>query len=219
MKKSLFFVLTATLASFAQADEVQVAVAANFTAPMQQIAAQFEKDTGHKATLAFGATGKFYAQIINGAPFEILLAADDETPAKLEKDGQGVAGSRFTYAIGALVPRVASAVANSSMCRASQRSVGVLEPVDVKYVPMNCGVEVSSSVRCTPMGSSSEPMIQPATQALTSTLQVPLARPSMGSRARSPCTAELASAISAVKASSAAVSRSVPVSAYDSSGR
>ena len=87
----------------AHADEVSVAVAANFTAPMQQIAAQFEKDSGHKASLAFGATGKFYAQIANGAPFEILLAADDETPAKLEKEGLGVAGSRFTYAVGKLV--------------------------------------------------------------------------------------------------------------------
>jgi molybdate transport system substrate-binding protein len=87
----------------AHADEVQVAVAANFTAPMQQIAALFEKDTGHKAMLSFGATGKFYAQITNGAPFEVLLTADDETPVKLEKEGLGVAGSHFTYAIGKLV--------------------------------------------------------------------------------------------------------------------
>ena len=87
----------------ATAAEVQVAVAANFTAPMQKIAAEFEKDTGHKVQLAFGATGKFYAQIKNGAPFEILLAADDETPARLEKEGAGVAGSRFTYAVGKLV--------------------------------------------------------------------------------------------------------------------
>lgn len=103
MKKALFFALTAAIVSSTQADEVQVAVAANFTAPMQQIAARFEKDTGHKATLSFGATGKFYAQIVNGAPFEILVAADDETPARLEKEGQTVAGSRFTYAIGKLV--------------------------------------------------------------------------------------------------------------------
>jgi molybdate transport system substrate-binding protein len=95
--------LLTSLAATAHADEVQVAVAANFTAPMQQIAALFEKDTGHKAQLAFGATGKFYAQIANGAPFEILLAADDETPARIEKEGLGVAGSHFTYAIGKLV--------------------------------------------------------------------------------------------------------------------
>ena len=93
----------------ARADEVQVAVAANFTAPMQKIAALFEQDSGHKASLAFGATGKFYAQIANGAPFEILLAADDETPVRLEKEGLGVAASRFTYAVGKLVLWSASA--------------------------------------------------------------------------------------------------------------
>jgi molybdate transport system substrate-binding protein len=85
------------------ADDVQVAVAANFTAPMQKIAAAFARDTGHRAVLAFGATGKFYAQINNGAPFDVLLAADDSTPARLEDEGSGVAGSRFTYAIGSLV--------------------------------------------------------------------------------------------------------------------
>lgn len=90
-------------ASVAIADEVQVAVAANFTAPMQKIAAEFEKDTGHKALLSFGATGKFTAQINNGAPFEVLLSADQETPARLEHEGAAVAGSRFTYAIGKLV--------------------------------------------------------------------------------------------------------------------
>lgn len=89
--------------SQAQADEVLVAVAANFTAPMQKIAIEFEKDTGHKVVSSFGATGKFYAQIKNGAPFEVLLAADDETPAKLVKENAAVAGSQFTYAIGKLV--------------------------------------------------------------------------------------------------------------------
>jgi molybdate transport system substrate-binding protein len=87
----------------AQADEVAIAVAANFTAPMQKIAAAFEKETGHKVVAAFGSTGKFYAQIKNGAPFEVLLAADDETPAKLIKEGAAVAGSQYTYAIGKLV--------------------------------------------------------------------------------------------------------------------
>ena len=90
-------------ATSAQAAEVSVAVAANFTAPMQKIAAAFEQDTGHKAILAFGSTGKFYAQIKNGAPFQVLLSADDETPARLEREGLGVSGTRFTYAIGKLV--------------------------------------------------------------------------------------------------------------------
>ncbi|MFP5426811.1 MAG: molybdate ABC transporter substrate-binding protein [Gammaproteobacteria bacterium] len=86
----------------AWADEVQVAVAANFTAPIQAIAKDFEKDTGHKLVAAYGATGQFYAQIKNGAPFEVFLAADDSTPAKLEQQKETVAGSRFTYAIGTL---------------------------------------------------------------------------------------------------------------------
>jgi len=87
----------------AHSAQVVVAVAANFTAPMQKIAVAFEQDTGHKAVLSFGSSGKFYAQIKNGAPFQILLSADNETPARLEKEGATVAGSRFTYAVGRLV--------------------------------------------------------------------------------------------------------------------
>ncbi|WP_460123308.1 molybdate ABC transporter substrate-binding protein [Pseudomonas sp. S2_C03] len=88
--------------AFAHADEVQVAVAANFTAPIQALAADFEKDTGHKLVTSFGATGQFYTQIKNGAPFEVFLSADDTTPAKLESEGDTVKGSRFTYAVGTL---------------------------------------------------------------------------------------------------------------------
>ncbi|APU32504.1 molybdate ABC transporter substrate-binding protein [Ectopseudomonas alcaliphila JAB1] len=90
-------------ASGVSADEVKVAVAANFTAPMQAIAAEFEKATGHKLVASFGATGQFYAQIKNGAPFDVLLSADDTTPARLEREGAAVPGSRFTYAVGSLV--------------------------------------------------------------------------------------------------------------------
>jgi molybdate transport system substrate-binding protein len=96
-------VLAAIAMGAARAGEVSVAVAANFSAPMNAIADGFEKDTGHKARLAFGSTGRFYAQIKNGAPFDVLLAADDETPAKLAEEGAAEAGSRFTYAIGSLV--------------------------------------------------------------------------------------------------------------------
>jgi molybdate transport system substrate-binding protein len=95
--------LLAAATSSTRAEDVNVAVAANFTAPMQKIAALFEKDTGHKAVLSFGATGKFFAQIQNGAPFQILVAADDTTPAKIERNGLGVSGTRFTYAVGKLV--------------------------------------------------------------------------------------------------------------------
>jgi len=93
---------TAFVCANAKAEEVTVAVAANFTAPMQKIAQAFEQDTGHKAKLVFGSTGKFYAQIKNGAPFAVLLSADVETPARLEQEGAAVAGTRFTYAVGRL---------------------------------------------------------------------------------------------------------------------
>ncbi len=100
-RRTLFAVLL--VCGIAHADDVQIAVAANFSAPAQLIAAEFEKDTGHHTALVLGSTGKFYAQIKNGAPFDVLLAADDETPLKLEQEGAAVAGSRFTYAIGKLV--------------------------------------------------------------------------------------------------------------------
>lgn len=107
MKLSLSRLVISLAASLtvggASADDVQVAVAANFTAPMQALAADFEKDTGHKLVASYGATGQFYSQIKNGAPFQVFLAADDSTPAKLESEGETVAGSRFTYAIGSLV--------------------------------------------------------------------------------------------------------------------
>ena len=91
------------LAPGLSAAELQIAVAANFAAPIKTITQDFQRDTGHQVSLAIGATGQFYAQIRNGAPFGILLAADDETPLRLEREGFGVTGSRATYAIGRLV--------------------------------------------------------------------------------------------------------------------
>ncbi len=103
MTRWIMMVCLLTIASgVAGAAEVSVAVAANFTAPMQKIAALFEQSSGHKAMLSFGSTGKLYAQIRNGAPFQVLLAADDKTPAKLEAEGLSVVGMRFTYAVGKL---------------------------------------------------------------------------------------------------------------------
>lgn len=87
----------------AHAETVHVAVAANFTAPAKALAEVFARTTGHEARLSFGATGAFYTQIKQGAPFDVLLAADDERPIRLEKEGDTVPGSRFTYAIGQLV--------------------------------------------------------------------------------------------------------------------
>ncbi len=85
------------------AADVPVAVAANFAGPIEAIAKAFEADSGHKLVVATGATGKFYAQIKSGAPFEVLLSADQQTPARLVDEGLAVGSSRFTYAIGRLV--------------------------------------------------------------------------------------------------------------------
>ncbi|WP_421935942.1 molybdate ABC transporter substrate-binding protein [Phenylobacterium sp.] len=90
-------------ASPAAAAETRVAVAANFAEPAKAIAARFKARTGHDAILSFGSSGQFYAQIANGAPYEVFLSADRERPEKAEAEGLGVAGSRFTYAIGRLV--------------------------------------------------------------------------------------------------------------------
>lgn len=96
--------LAISLPGPASANEVLVAVAANFAGPLAEIAKGYTAATGHVVKQSAGATGKFYSQITaGGAPFEVLLAADDETPAKLIKDGHGVAGSAYTYAIGQLV--------------------------------------------------------------------------------------------------------------------
>ncbi len=98
-----FAAIWVTCTALAQADEVRLAVAANFSGPAQRIATQFAQDTGHHAVISVGSTGTFYAQIRNGAPFEILLAADQATPQKLQDEGRIVAGQRFTYAVGKLV--------------------------------------------------------------------------------------------------------------------
>lgn len=86
-----------------EAAETRVAVAANFAEPAREIAARFEAATGHKAVLSFGASGQFFAQIANGAPFDVFLSADAERPTRAEADGLSVRGSRFTYATGRLV--------------------------------------------------------------------------------------------------------------------
>ncbi|OON62119.1 molybdate ABC transporter substrate-binding protein [Massilia sp. KIM] len=120
----------------AVAAEVQVAVAANFTAPMEAIAAQFQKDTGHQARLAFGATGKFYAQVRNGAPFEMLLSADDETPARLEAEGHAAAGTRFTYAVGRLVlwsPKPGVVDARGEVLKSGFRHLAIANPKTAPY--------------------------------------------------------------------------------------
>lgn len=93
----------ALFAGAASAAETRVAVAANFTAPAKEIAQRFQAKTGHKAILSFGSSGQFFAQIANGAPFEVFLSADVERPRKAEVEGLTVSGTRFAYATGRLV--------------------------------------------------------------------------------------------------------------------
>lgn len=136
MKNILLAMTGILLASPAMAAEVNVAVAANFTAPMKQVAAEFEKETGHKAVLSFGASGKFYAQIRNGAPFQLFLSGDDEKPSQLEKDGLTVPGTRFTYSVGTLVlwsPKSGFVDAKGEMLRKGQ--FGKLAIANPKLAP------------------------------------------------------------------------------------
>ncbi|MDC7683592.1 molybdate ABC transporter substrate-binding protein [Asticcacaulis sp. BYS171W] len=104
VRRSLLIALTLLAAPvLAHAAEVKVAVAANFTDTAKILATAFEKKTGHKVVQSFGASGQFYTQIVNGAPFEVFLSADAERPVMLETDGLTVPGSRFVYAYGKLV--------------------------------------------------------------------------------------------------------------------
>lgn len=95
-------VMLALFCQNASAEVAYVAVASNFSAPARDIAARFTAATGYHTKLSFGSTGKLYAQISQGAPFQVLLAADAQRPQRLESEGLAVANSRFTYALGQL---------------------------------------------------------------------------------------------------------------------
>jgi len=103
--KPLLFVLVFLLFSSrpASADEIRVAVASNFAPTLKTLALTFEKNSEHRLVLASGSSGKHYAQISHGAPFDLFFAADAKRPQLLERKGLAIAGSRFTYAYGKLV--------------------------------------------------------------------------------------------------------------------
>lgn len=129
----------------ADAAEVRSAVASNFQKPMEALVAPFKKETGHDLKLSFGSTGNFYAQIINGAPFDVLLAADAATPERLDKEGKAVAGTRFTYAIG----RIALWSANANTIKADgvavlkQGAFQKLAMADPKVAPYGAAAQQS----------------------------------------------------------------------------
>jgi molybdate transport system substrate-binding protein len=101
----IVFSLVAVLFMHGQtfAGEVNVAVAANFTGVTHKLVPLFEKASGHTVKVSFGSTGKLYAQIENGAPFDVFLAADTKRPSKIEQEGLAVPGKHFVYARGKLV--------------------------------------------------------------------------------------------------------------------
>src|SRR5262245_46442615 len=120
----------------AAAAEINVAVAANFTEAAKEIAAAFERKTGHKVVLSFGSSGQFYTQITQDAPFQVFLSADQERPEKAVAEGFGVPGSVFTYAVGKLVlwsrdPNLVKG--DATLEQGSFRKIAIANPVAAPY--------------------------------------------------------------------------------------
>jgi molybdate transport system substrate-binding protein len=119
------------------ADELNVAVAANFLGTLQQLAPKFEQASGHHVVISSASSGQLYAQIKQGAPFDVFLSADSDRPKQLESEGLGVAGSRFTYAIGTLVlwsPREAVVDADCKVLRSAQlHMLAIADPKNAPY--------------------------------------------------------------------------------------
>jgi len=104
MIRRIVFLLFATcVALHVEAAQTTIAVAANFTVAARDLIRQFEQTSPHQVKASFASTGKLYAQIEHGAPFEIFLAADARRPMLTEESGTGIQGTRFTYARGKLV--------------------------------------------------------------------------------------------------------------------
>jgi molybdate transport system substrate-binding protein len=116
--------------------EVHVAVASNFLNPLKEIAELYKRDTGNTLILISGSTGKLYAQARNGAPYDVLLAADAKSPALLEHEGVGVAGTRFTYVVGALVlwsPEPGKVKGEKSLAQMNAGKLAIANPKTAPY--------------------------------------------------------------------------------------
>lgn len=134
----LFGLSVTVLPAFAAGGEVLVAVAANFAEVIERLEPDFERESGHRLTITTGSTGALYAQVRNGAPFDVLLAADQERPELLEKYGEAVAGSRFTYAVGRLTlwsadPALIGADGEMALQQAEFRRLAVANPALAPY--------------------------------------------------------------------------------------
>ncbi len=122
----------------ALADEALIAVAANFNPVMQELRDEFEASTVHSIELSSGSTGVLYAQIVNGAPFDAMFAADQARPMRLEENGIGVAGTRFTYAEGrlalwSLAPDLMSTSVRESLSSGNLRKLAIANPELAPY--------------------------------------------------------------------------------------
>jgi molybdate transport system substrate-binding protein len=133
----LLATLSALAGPAARAEELNVAVAANFFGTLQKLAPKFEQASGNKLLLSSGSSGQFYTQIRQGAPFDVLLSADSDRPQQLETEGLGVAGSRFTYAIGTLVlwsPKADAVDRDGKVLRSgAYRMIGIADPHNAPY--------------------------------------------------------------------------------------
>ncbi|MGH6944838.1 MAG: molybdate ABC transporter substrate-binding protein [Geminicoccaceae bacterium] len=126
------------LSAQASAAEATVATAANFAAPVEKLSELFKNETGHEIAVVIGSTGQLYAQITNGAPFDVLLAADQERPKRLADEGQGEASSLFTYAIGRLAlwssdPDVIAKDGTSTLRAGDFRHLAIAKPELAPY--------------------------------------------------------------------------------------
>lgn len=125
------FLLLACGAGESRQQQVTVAVASNFASTIQELADLFEQETGISVVLSLSSTGKHYAQIVNGAPYDVFLAADAERPRLLEEEGNAVTGTRFTYAIGRLVlwsPDEGRVTGEESLRRGDFRFLSIANP-------------------------------------------------------------------------------------------
>jgi molybdate transport system substrate-binding protein len=120
--RTLFLLLL--LAEAGNTEPLTIAVASNFAGPAHELAARFENASGHDVRITTASTGKLYAQIENGAPFDVLLAADQERPQLLEASGHGVAGTRFTYAVGGLVLWSRDPALSNTDCKSQLEGLG-----------------------------------------------------------------------------------------------
>ena len=143
-KFNLFFYFILFLWSFinssliAQAEEIQVAVATNFINPFKSVVKKFERKTGHKVIVISGSTGKLYAQITNGAPFDIFLSADSLRPKLLIKQGYAVLGTQYTYALGIITlwssnTNIISNSVESTLLKKTFSHIAIANPVTAPY--------------------------------------------------------------------------------------